>query len=139
MRKLPFIMLILTTGCTASAVIPDAMDAQIDKTVTFAELRQDPDRYRGHVVALGGKVLSVVPGEHESRLEILQLPLDDFHLPRAPLSASEGRFEATEKRFVDPALFPEGTRVTLVGEVVGSREDQIGSVRSIYPVIAIRY
>lgn len=131
--------LLLLGACAADHIIPRAVEDQVDKTMTFTDLLQDPERYRGRVVELGGKVLAVEAGQQESRLEVLHLPLDGFHLPRAPLSDSQGRFVAVEKRFVDPALFPDGTRVTVVGEVVGTRRDRIGALSYTYPVIEIRY
>ena len=69
---------------------------------------------------LGGEVLSAKRLAEGTRLEVLQLPLDDAQQPALTRTDSQGRFLAIEKEFLDPAMFPQNTRVTIVGEVTGT-------------------
>jgi outer membrane lipoprotein len=126
-------------ACAERLVIPSSLEEQVDATVTFMQLREQPAHYRGRLVLLGGLVLKADRLNDRTQLEVLQLPLDALHLPRAPLVATQGRFLAYQKPFLDPATFTEGTRVTLVGEVTGATVQGIGKTDYSYPTIEIKY
>jgi outer membrane lipoprotein len=132
---LPFIL----SGCTADLVLPSSIDQRLDHTVTFVMLREHPDAYRGRLIALGGKVLNANRLEDRTEIEVLHLPLNNVHLPRASLTETQGRFLAFQKEFLDPALFPDGTRVTLVGEITGTTVKALGEMAYSYPTLEIKY
>lgn len=50
-------MLVLLAGCSSTSIIPEPLEPQIDKSVTFSQLLESPDSYRGKVLVLGGEVL----------------------------------------------------------------------------------
>lgn len=132
-------LLLLLTGCTADLVLPSSFEEQLDHTVTFLALREHPDIYRGRLIALGGKVLNANRLKDRTEIEVLHLPLNDAHLPRASLTETQGRFLAFQKEFLDPALFPDGTRVTLVGEIIGTTVKALGEMAYSYPTLEIKY
>src|SRR5687768_18593136 len=41
------IYILLWFGCASSDVVPDSLEPQIDKTLTFGEILMSPDAYRG--------------------------------------------------------------------------------------------
>jgi len=133
------VLLFLLSGCTADLVLPSSLDRQLDHTVTFVMLREQPDAYRGRLIALGGKVLNANRLKDRTEIEVLHLPLNNAHLPRASLTETQGRFLAFQKEFLDPALFPDGTRVTLVGEIIGTTVKALGEMAYSYPTIEIKY
>ncbi|HKN87892.1 MAG TPA: Slp family lipoprotein [Nitrospiraceae bacterium] len=133
------VLLFLLSGCTADLVLPPSLDQQLDHTVTFITLREHPDAYRGRLIALGGKVLHATRLKDRTEIEVLHLPLNNVHLPRASLTETQGRFLAFQKEFLDPALFPDGTRVTLVGEVSGATVKALGEMSYSYPTLEIKY
>ena len=133
------VLLFLLSGCTADLVLPSSLDQQLDHTVTFVALREHPDTYRGRLIALGGKVLNATRLKDRTEIEVLHLPLNNAHLPRASLTETQGRFLAFQKEFLDPALFPDGTRVTLVGEVNGATVRTLGEMAYSYPTVEIKY
>lgn len=133
------VLLCVLSGCTADLVLPSAIDQRLDHTVTFVALREHPDAYRGRLIALGGKVLNANRLKDRTEIEVLQLPLNNVHLPRASLPETQGRFLAFQKEFLDPALFPDGTRVTLVGEITGTTVKALGEMAYAYPTLEIKY
>ncbi|TAJ26482.1 MAG: hypothetical protein EPO64_06380 [Nitrospirae bacterium] len=126
-------------GCASSTVIPAAFQQQLDRTLTFRQLKESPDSYQGRLVVLGGEVLSAKRLKAGTRIEILQLPLDNSHEPGTDLTASEGRFLAMQEEFLDPATLPEGTRVTIVGEVTGVTTLPLDEVEYVYPTLEIKH
>ena len=47
-----------SVGCSFSPVgIPETLELQIDKNVTFMEVLASPESYKGRLILLGGKIL----------------------------------------------------------------------------------
>ena len=127
-------------GCTSgSYVVPEALKATIDPSVTFSKMQEDPMVHQGAVVLLGGEVLTATRLKEGTRLEILQLPLDGSDEPVIERTASQGRFLAFQSSFLDPATLPPHTRVTLVGEMTGVTHANLDEMDYRYPTVMIRY
>jgi outer membrane lipoprotein len=125
-------------GCASGSIVPAALQAQLDKTLTFPQLRESPDSYRGHLMVLGGEVLSAKRLKDGTRVEVLEIPLDSSLQPEMDRTMSRGRFIAVQKEFLDPATIPPGTRLTLVGEVTGSVADKLDETDYTYPTVEIK-
>jgi len=119
-------------------VIPETLKNQIDPGITFSQILQHPESYQGKLIVLGGEVLSARRLAEGTRLEVLQLPLEDSHRPVVTRTDSQGRFIALEKAFLDPAMFPPGTRVTIVGEVKGGIAAKLDEMDYRYPMVEIK-
>ena len=128
----------LLAGCASGNVVPPALQAQLDKTLTFPQLREAPDSFRGHLVVLGGEVLSAKRLKDGTRIEVLEIPLDGSLQPGLDRTISRGRFIAVQKEFLDPATIPPGTRLTLVGEITGSVADKLDETDYTYPMVEIK-
>lgn len=128
----------ILAGCASGSIVPDALQAQLDKTLTFPQLRESPDSYRGHLLVLGGEVLSAKRLKDGTRIEVLEIPLDRSLQPDPDRTRSQGRFIAIQKEFLDPATIPPGTRVTLVGEITGAVTDKLDEVDYSYPTVDIK-
>jgi outer membrane lipoprotein len=76
-------MLALLAGCSSTSIIPEPLEPQIDESVTFSQLLESPDSYRGKVLVLGGEELKAKAMDGGTQLEVLQLPLDDDQGPVA--------------------------------------------------------
>ena len=128
----------LLAGCASGNVVPASLQAQLDKTLTFPQLRESPDSYRGHLLVLGGEVLSAKRLKDGTRIEMLEIPLDRSLQPELDRTTSQGRFIAVQKEFLDPATIPPGTRLTIVGEVTGSVADKLDETDYTYPMVEIK-
>ena len=83
-------LLAVAAGC-ATSVIPESLEPQVDKAVTFSQVLEAPDSYRGKVVVWAGEVLKAKAMKGGTQLEVLQLPLDDEQGPVTDRMESKGR------------------------------------------------
>jgi outer membrane lipoprotein len=131
-------MLIFVCSC-ASDVIPKELEGQVDRKVSYLQIKESPATHTGRMVVLGGEVLSAKRGNDSTRIEVLQLPLDGSLEPVPDRTTSQGRFLALQKAFLDPATVPVGTRVTIIGEMTGTTTLPIDDVQYTYPTLALRH
>ena len=137
-QKLIIGTVVVFAGC-ATSVVPEALQPQVDKTVTFSEIVEAPDSHRGKVIVVGGEVLRAKALKGGTQLEVLQLPLDGGQEPVTNRMESKGRFLALHKEFLDPATIAEGTRVTIVGEVTGSSVEKMDEADYRFPTLDVKH
>jgi outer membrane lipoprotein len=131
------VLMAALSGCASSSAVPGSLQTQIDKSLTFVQIKESPDAYRGHTVVLGGEVLAAKRLKDGTRVEILQIPLEGQE-PGWDRTKSQGRFVAFQKEFLDPATLPYGTRVTIVGEVTGVVTLPLDETEYAYPTLEIK-
>ena len=131
-------LLTLTAGC-ATLVIPESLEPQVDKVLTFSQIVESPDSYRGKVIVVGGEVLKAKALKGGTQLEVLQLPLDDAQEPVTDRMQSKGRFLAVQKEFLDPATVADGTRVTIVGEITGASVEKMDEADYRFPTLDVKH
>lgn len=126
-----FLMLVLA-GC-AAGMSSDAR-SRITLEAPFAELQGQPQQFIGETVMLGGTIIASQVMDGTTELTVLQLALDRNDRPLQD-DQSAGRFLVRTEQFLDPALYPEGTAITVVGRLVETQQRLIGSMPYQYPVI----
>ncbi|ULA69550.1 MAG: Starvation lipoprotein Slp -like [Nitrospira sp.] len=131
-------MVVAAAGC-ATSVVPESLEPQVDKAVTFSQVVEAPDFHRGKLIVVGGEVLRAKALKGGTQLEVLQLPLDGDQEPVSNRIESKGRFLAVQKEFLDPATIAEGTRVTIVGEVTGSSVEKMDEADYRFPTLDIKH
>lgn len=131
-------LIAVLSACAASNVVPKDLQSDVDYTVRFVQLHDAPDQYRGRLVVFGGEVLSAKRLTDGTRIEVLQLPLDRYQAPVHDRTASQGRFLAFEKDFLDPATLPAGTRVTIVGELTGATVQPLDETEYTFPTLDVK-
>jgi outer membrane lipoprotein len=114
------------------------MESGIARDLSFESLKAEPEKSKGRMVVLGGKVLSAKRLKEGTRIEVLQLPLDGSDIPRLNLIASKGRFLALQTDFLDPATIPAGTLISMIAEVVGVQTMPLDEVDYQYPLLRVR-
>jgi outer membrane lipoprotein len=131
----------LCAGCSTSyqEVIPPVLAKQIEPSLTFPQIKESPDSFKGKLVILGGKVLEAKRLKDSTQLTILQLPLNEEQEPTTELTQSQGRFIAQQQEFLDPATIPSGSRITLVGELTGSVSRSLDETEYTYPLLNIKH
>lgn len=129
------LLLFCLAGCTP--IISKESLGTVDRGISFAELRQAPEKYVGKVLLLGGGIAGVRNTPDGGELEVVQFATDESG-EITDTAASGGRFIAWSSGFIDPALYRPGLLVTLVGEVRGKKTMLLGEVEYTYPVLAIR-
>lgn len=132
-RQIPMVISILwLAGCAGA--ISEEVRSKVTYAGSFRSLQQAPDQAAGEIVMLGGKIIEVQPAGDQTELTVLQLPLNAYLRP-TDADSSEGRFILRSKAFLDPAIYPAGSLITVVGQVQGSEERLIGKMPYRYPVI----
>jgi outer membrane lipoprotein len=126
-------------GCASSDVVPDSLEPQIDKSLTFDQVIASPDSYRGRMFVVGGEVLKAKRLSEGTQIEVLQLPLDGDQRPVSQRTESQGRLLAVDRQFTDPATLPDGTPVTIVAEVTGVTTDRLDEGEYNYPTMEIKH
>lgn len=122
----------LLQGCAAG--ISSQTRSQVSYRGSFTELQSRSETMVGQVVLLGGRILETQPAAPRSTLTVLQLPLDGWDEPQEA-DRSEGRFQIASAQLLDPAVFRPGLHVTVVGRVIGSETQSIGSMPYRLPVL----
>src|SRR5437879_11118122 len=100
---------LLVSGCASSRQntfpleyqLPPDLQRQVEQRVSFANVKADPAAYKGRIILLGGEVLKAKRLVDRTRLEILHLPLNEFNEPVMNRTASQGRYLAFQKEFLD--------------------------------------
>jgi len=121
-------------GC-ATAPFPAELTRSVNRSLTLAQIRDDPRAHLGARVMLGGEVLVTTPKAGRTELEVLAHRLDGRDAPERSDSSS-GRFLVRMPDFLDPAIYARGRRITVLGTVAGSEERTLGELPYAYPVIA---
>lgn len=132
---------LLLDGCasTYNAGFPQEAQDQVDKTVSFAQVKKSPLSAEGTVIIVGGEVLSATRLKDHTRVMVLQLPLEHTQAPSLDRTQSQGRFITRQTKFLDPATIPAGTRVTLIGEVTGATTELLDEMEYTYPTLTIKH
>jgi starvation-inducible outer membrane lipoprotein len=125
-------------GCIPQYIVPEPLDRQIDRKVSFSQLQQDAERHKGSSVVLGGAVLSARILPEGTQIEVLQLTLDAYDRPTGALESSEGRFLLIDPGRRDPAVL-HNSRITVVGEVVGTKVQTVDEFEYAFPYLSARF
>src|SRR5713101_8675449 len=130
--------LLLLPGCVSSELVPTEMESQVSRDIAFESIKAEPEKFKGRVVVLGGKVLSAKRLKDSTQIEVLQLPLDKADAPIMTLPQSKGRFLAYQEGFLDPATLPAGTAVSMIAEITGAKTLPLDEAEYTYPTLKIR-
>lgn len=131
---------LIAVGCSSSPVgIPETLELQIDKNVTFTELLTSPESYKGRLILLGGEILKAKRLKEGTQVELLQLPLNQDQEPTTDLTQSQGRVLVLHQEFLDPATLTPGMLVTFVGEVSGAIIEKMDEVDYRYPTLTVKH
>lgn len=125
-------VLLVIAGC--GPVISENVLKTVDRDIEFRSVAADPDRYNGKSVVFGGTILNIENLEGVTVMEVVQEGLNS-QLKPVERNESAGRFLVKFDRFVDPAIFSAGKRITVAGVVTGTETRPLGKGNYRYPVI----
>jgi len=125
------LLFILFQGCLP---ISKQLRAQADRTLSFQQVSQNPEAYKGKIVIWGGEIIETINQKDGTTLiVVLQRPVDWMEEP--DLRRSEGRFILLVEGYVDPYVFRRGRRITIAGEIVGRKAMRLGELEYPYPLV----
>jgi len=138
-RKILYVLLagiLAISGC--SSVISRDIREGATRVTGFSDVRENPDKYQGQTIIIGGVIVNTINHENESTtLVVLAYPLDWTGWPETG-GKDEGRFMVKSKEFLDPALYSNGRKVTVAGVVTGIEFAPVGNTKYRYVVMESR-
>ena len=137
----PFLFLLsFVFGC--APVISTELKAGADTSLSFKEVQESPETYKGKIVLWGGEIIQILPQENGTTLiEVLDWPLGRWDKPRKTVEF-RGKFLVLAKEPLDPSIYKRGNRITIAGEiqgeVEGSKIKELTDSTYRYPVVLNR-
>jgi outer membrane lipoprotein len=132
-----FILLVLFfIGCTPA--IPREYLARVDRSASYPVVQSNVGRYIGTTIAWGGYIHETRNTPEGTYIEIIESPLDSRDRPE-DLDQTTGRFLALFPGYAEAVHYAPGKSITVVGEVRGVKELELGEILYPYPVILRRY
>ena len=123
---IPFIAAVTVGGC---ATVPQPIAGKDFATMTPQQAASQ--NARGERVRWGGEIISVDTKPDSTCFEILSRELYSDARPNGH-DASGGRFIACGKGFYDPEVYTKGREMTIVGQVTGTEQHQVGDYNYTY-------
>ena len=133
--KLAFLVVLATliAGC---ATAPPALQGAPERSATPAQAAEHIDAFKGQRVRWGGTIAAVRNLANETEIAVVARPLQSDGRPDED-AASQGRFLARVKGFLDPAVYTEGRAFTVVGTVSGIETRKVGDYGYPYPTVEV--
>ena len=122
----------LLSGC--ASVISQRALHEVDQTLIFEQLLENPEAHKGKIVLLGGTIIETQNFSDRTLIVVLKCPLGFRKKPRVE-DVSRGRFIIYTLGFLDPAIYRHGRKITVVGSVMGREVRPLGKIEYSYPVI----
>jgi outer membrane lipoprotein len=126
--------LVFASSCS---VISTQVRTEAEPAVSFTLLLEDPERYMGKTVILGGYILETANLPGETIIKVLQTPLEFRDRPKAK-DYSKGRFIVSHKGFLDPEVYSKDRKITVAGTVSGKTVEKIGDYSSSFLKVVSR-
>jgi outer membrane lipoprotein len=140
MQRLLLISAVVLVLSACSPVLTREVMNEGIRDVSFNQLRQAPDEYKGKVFILGGLIAETRFSQKGSQIEALSVPVDSLGYLRES-GQPQGRFLAIypkSKGLLDPLVYKKGREITLAGEFVEVRNGMIDEMEYVYPVFEIK-
>jgi outer membrane lipoprotein len=131
-----FVMILGLLSCSVPNLYYN-WEEQLNKDLRFSQLIEDPQKYKGQIVYLGGTILGTINTAVGTQIEILQKPLDRNNKPRKT-DDSEGRFIIRHPNYLDPAIYSTGRDIVVVGQVAGTKSKPLGEIEYNYVLIDVK-
>jgi outer membrane lipoprotein len=127
-------LILLLSGC--AHVISKDLRGKTDLSLTFGQVYQNPNTYRGKLVVWGGEIIETInQKDGTTQIEVYQKPLGWRGEPKETVT-SEGRFLILTDKYLDPYLFRRGRKITVAGEILGEEFKHIGQMDYRYPLLS---
>ena len=129
----------LVASCVAPVLNKNYLQ-EGERTMSFAQLRENAEQYKGRLFVLGGVIVRTRLIAIGSQIEAMQIPVDGSGYFEEQ-GQSEGRYLALLPKgetILDPAVYRRGRRVTLAGEFIDIQKGVIDEMEYAYPVFQIK-
>jgi outer membrane lipoprotein len=133
MKKLILLMMVLSlTAC--AHVVSKEMRQKAGVPPPTERLFAHPGDYIGRTVILGGYIINTTNASDATYIEVVQTPLNSHEQP-GPADKTSGRFLVKSKKYLDPAIYAQGRKLTVAGKVEGTLTGKVGEAPYTFLVI----
>ena len=122
------------TGCMQPVISKEVMET-VNRNLPFSVVIDNPRSYIGAIVLWGGVIERFIPGPEETRLLVIQCPLDAKQRPQT--DTTFGEFVAHTPQSLEPLIFRRGMVITLAGEIDGVQEKELGPEEVPRPLVRV--
>lgn len=123
------------TGC--APVISKEIRHEVSEKLTLSVVAKNPEDYKGKTVLWSGVLIGAINLREGTMIEVLQKPAGFRGEPK-DVDYSEGRFLVLYPRYLDVAIYTQGRKITVAGEVQGKKVQPLGEINYTYPLISAR-
>ncbi len=134
-KSILIVALLFIASC--APVISQQVREQARPDITFKELQNTPEHYKGQVIILSGFIIETKNTKEGTLLEILQAPAGFRGEPK-DADRSEGRFLALSDHYLDTSIYKKDRKVTVAGEVQGKRVQPLEKTEYVYPLLHVK-
>lgn len=121
----------LLGACTS---LPQSIESNNPKVITDYQSWSKSDTTVGSEVRLGGVIAKVTNLKKQTRIEVVDLPINASGQPNIQAEA-RGRFIVYVEGFLDPVTFAKGRLITVLGTSKKPETDKVGSYEYHFPVM----
>jgi len=141
LRKSVVSIAVMCVLSACSSTLPSRYIDQAEPGVTLTALISNLDEYREKVVILGGVIVEEKEIDEHVFLRLKNRPLDNDYRPHRPLSLDgpeAGYYWVTIGRSDLPEQYHQWARVTVVGQVAGTRLSAAGALEPVLVALYLR-
>ncbi len=136
MRKLITVILISLIVLSCAPVLRHDLMKRGFIEIRLEDIKKTPALSKGKLFILGGIIVNTKVTKEGSLIEAIYVTVDSRGYLKN-ISASNGRFLALYKGFLDPLIFRQNREITLAGVFKGTRTGIIDEVSYTYPLFEI--
>ena len=125
------VLLSLLVSCATTPVFDTS---GVNEALTPARVLDAENSDSGEPVLWGGTILDTQNLAEFTQIEVLAFPL---HSSQRPLRGQKplGRFLVRHNGFLEPTVFNAGKSITVLGEIGGVEDGQVGDASYRYPIV----
>lgn len=130
------IVSVLTVGCGTSPVFPTDVTRDIDRTLSFASLKEHGTEAAGKTIELGGQIVGSMFEGQQTRVLVRTLPIRT-HPVYGPVETGrfEGMFVVIFAGTLTAQDLQHGNMVVVVGTVLGNQADMVTGISVVRPTV----
>ncbi len=126
-------LLLFLIGCSG---LPTKMRGNNYSRLNLSTVKTNILAYQHQAFRWGGTVIKVLNKKNSSQIQLLYYPVSRYGRPLIE-QKTEGRFAITSPLFLDPAIYKEGTEITVTGILSGEIKQKIGKKILTLPLLTV--
>jgi len=133
MKWFLIVLFFLLNGCSG---LPKTMRSSSYSNLNLSTVKAKIPSYLNSSFRWGGTIINVTNEKDSSQIQILFYPISRYGQPQTNRK-TEGRFAITSPKFLDPAIYKEGSKVTVTGSLTGEIKQKIGEKVLTLPLLSL--